>query len=307
MSPTNDPTRFVVAVTDPAWFAFLRARPELSEVDFWRPSGAISNEAVGTPWFYLLRGTQDIVGCGFFSTSTRVPIGVAWDTFSVANGFGDFQSFASHIAALKHVGQRDVGDIGCTVLTQPLYFARRVPYKRMYGPVSSESTNSADGANLWRLLVDQIVLAQRAPANQSPLIDVPESGYGSYTLIQPRLGQGSFRFNVTNAYDRRCSVTAEKTLPALEAAHIRPYALAQSHATSNGLLLRSDIHKLYDQGYVAVRPDGVFVVSTAIRDEFHNGRQYYELDGRPIRLPANERDRPDTESLDWHYSTVFRG
>ena len=51
---------------------------------------------------------------------------------------------------------------------------------------------------------------------------------------------------MTDAYERRCAVTGEKTLPVLEAAHIRPYALLGPHRVNNGLLLRSDLHKLFD-------------------------------------------------------------
>jgi putative restriction endonuclease len=40
--------------------------------------------------------------------------------------------------------------------------------------------------------------------------------------VQPRLGQGAFRLLVTDAYQRRCAVTGERTLPVLDAAHIRP-------------------------------------------------------------------------------------
>ena len=47
--------------------------------------------------------------------------------------------------------------------------------------------------------------------------------FGEPHLIRPRLGQGAFRVLVTDIYRRRCAVTQERTLPALEAAHIRPY------------------------------------------------------------------------------------
>jgi putative restriction endonuclease len=67
--------------------------------------------------------------------------------------------------------------------------------------------------------------------------------YGSGQLICPRLGQGSFRFAVEQAY-QQCAVTKEHSIPALEAAHIKPYSLGGFHEVNNGLLLRADIHKL---------------------------------------------------------------
>jgi putative restriction endonuclease len=96
-------------------------------------------------------------------------------------------------------------------------------------------------------------------------------------------------------------------LPPLEAAHIKPFAPVQAHEITNGLSLRSDIHRLYDLGYVSVRPDYTFAVSKQIREEFENGRDYYALDGRPVSVPRNPAWQPDPELLDWHYSERYHG
>ena len=72
--------------------------------------------------------------------------------------------------------------------------------------------------------------------------------FGRPALIQPRLGQGAFRVAVTDAYERRCALTRERTLPIPDAAHIRAYAAGGGHEIPNGLLLRTDIHRLFDLG-----------------------------------------------------------
>jgi putative restriction endonuclease len=126
-------------------------------------------------------------------------------------------------------------------------------------------------------------------------------------LIEPRLGQGAFRLLVTDLYHRRCAVTGERTLPALEAAHIRPYSDGGSHEASNGLLLRRDIHSLFDAGYVTVTPDLRFKVSKRIREEFENGRHYYELQERIIEPPVRPELRPQNAVLEWHYNERFLG
>jgi putative restriction endonuclease len=75
----------------------------------------------------------------------------------------------------------------------------------------------------------------------------------------------------------------------------------------NGLLLRSDLHKLFDQGYVTVNPDGFRVeISRRIREEFENGKHYYELHGRPIRLPGDPTCLPSPEYLRFHAEQVYR-
>lgn len=137
-------------------------------------------------------------------------------------------------------------------------------------------------------------------------IELP-SGWGRPTLVQPRLGQGAFRIVITDNYDRRCAVTGERTLPALDAAHIRPYASEGRHEPNNGLLLRRDIHSLFDLGYVTVTPAHNFEVSRRIRDEFENGRDYYALHGRSIRVPDQLDRQPAREALTWHNENRFLG
>lgn len=112
---------------------------------------------------------------------------------------------------------------------------------------------------------------------------------------------------MTDGYRRRCAITGEKTLPALDAAHIRPYSEGGSHDPSNGILFRRDIHSLFDAGYVTVTPDLRFEVSRRIREEFDNGRHYYALHGQPVDAPPLAHQRPDRAALAWHNTTVYKG
>jgi putative restriction endonuclease len=82
-------------------------------------------------------------------------------------------------------------------------------------------------------------------------------------------------------------ITGERTLPALEAAHVKPFADGGAHDPTNGLLLRRDIHALFDSGYVTVTPNLRFHVSRRIKEEFENGRHYYQLHGEPIAAPIS--------------------
>ena len=130
---------------------------------------------------------------------------------------------------------------------------------------------------------------------------------GTPVLVEPRLGQGSFRIAVTKAYSGACAVTQEHSLPALEAAHVKPFAAGGANSLANGLLLRADIHRLFDMGYVTVTPDHVFRVSKHLMDDFHNGREYLRHHGQPVALPEIEAERPNPELLDWHSAAVYRG
>jgi putative restriction endonuclease len=73
----------------------------------------------------------------------------------------------------------------------------------------------------------------------------------------------------------------------------------------NGLLLRADIHRLFDRGYVTVTPELRFEVSGRLREEFENGKTYYALHGTTIRVPGPTTDRPDPALLRWHNEQVF--
>jgi putative restriction endonuclease len=101
-------------------------------------------------------------------------------------------------------------------------------------------------------------------------------------------------------YSRRCAITGERTLPALEAAHIKPYSEGGEHAGSNGILMRRDLHSLFDAGYVTVTKEHRVEVSRRIREEFENGRSYYALHGASIALPKSSAQQPDVSALSWH-------
>jgi putative restriction endonuclease len=125
--------------------------------------------------------------------------------------------------------------------------------------------------------------------------------------VRQRLGQGAFRVLITDVYGRRCAVTGEKALPVLQAAHIRPVTSEGPHRVDNGILLRSDIHTLFDQGYVTVTPEHKFLVSRRLKEDFDNGEPYYPLSGQRTWLPGRYEDQPSREFLEWHGDARYLG
>jgi putative restriction endonuclease len=156
------------------------------------------------------------------------------------------------------------------------------------------------------LLNDYLVESHEGEKSQLILED-PPAQYGKSVLSKVRLGQGAFRVLVTDAYNRRCTISGEKTLPVLEAAHIKKYSESGPHFISNALLLRSDIHKLFDAGYVTITTDLKVEVSKKIKEEFENGKEYYKFHGNDlINLPGKELNRPDKRFIEWH-NNIFLG
>lgn len=82
-------------------------------------------------------------------------------------------------------------------------------------------------------------------------------------------------------------------------------SLGGTHEPDNGILLRQDVHTLFDRGYLTVTPEYRVEVSRRIREEFDNGKEYYAIHGQSIRLPEAADLRPSRQSLIWHNETVF--
>lgn len=131
--------------------------------------------------------------------------------------------------------------------------------------------------------------------------------YGEPQLVRPRLGQGAFRLAVTDAYNRQCAVSGGRVLPALDAAHIRAYSDGGEHEVSNGLLLRRDIHSVFDAGYATFDEDSRLVVSDRVRTDFNNGNEYRRLHGQKLVMPGALTARPNPEQLRWHRENRFLG
>ena len=125
-------------------------------------------------------------------------------------------------------------------------------------------------------------------------------------LFALALEQGAFRIVVTDTYQRRCAVSGERTLPALDAAHIRPFSKGGAHEASNGIFLRRDIHSLFDAGYVTISPELKFEVSRRIKEEFENGRHYYAFHGQEIAKPNLPARQLDLGALVWHNENLFK-
>ena len=300
-----------VANTDFEWYRFLHDRT-FDEVNFWFPSGTqlLRRIKPGAPFFFKLKKPYyAVAGYGYFARSSVAPAWLAWESFGEKNGAPSLAAFLDRIEKyqprLLNVRSGDQV-VGCLMISEPVFFDQgdwvKQPEDWARQNVRGEYYDLSVGEGL------RIYLECRARSGQvaeAPPTDMP-GRYGDPILVKPRLGQGTFRMAVMDAYSRACAVTGEHSLPALEAIHIRPYSDQGTHDVSNGLLLRRDIHSLFDRGYVTVTPDHHFEVSARLREEFENGRSYYPLNGQLIQVPADDSERPNRTQLIWHNENVFR-
>jgi len=304
--------RAYVGITDRDWYRFLRDRPELPEVNFWQPSGQRAFRALtpGEPFLFKLHAPHNyIVGGGFFAHFSILPVSMAWRTFEEMNGAGTYLEMRRRIEKYRRIEPRPFEDykVGCVILAEPFFLPedRWIPVPDDFSlNVQTGKTydlGSANGRALW-----DGVFAARAPV-VGRVAEIPGPTRGAPTLTTPRLGQGAFKVLVTDAYGRRCAVTGEKALPVLQAAHIRPVSQGGPHRVDNGLLLRSDVHDLFDAGYLTVTTKLVIRVSRRLKDDFDNGEPYFPYDGASLARPGREFAPPAKEFLEWHGDAVFRG
>ena len=305
--------KLYVAITDSDWFNYLsELRPD--EVNFWQPSGSGSFHALspGEPLLFKLHSPDDfIVGGGFFSHYSVLPASFAWPAFGQKNGAMTEIEMRRRIEQYRRVSPGAAPDysIGRILLQSPFFFDREewfpvTGWHRSIVRHKGYSTDEEVGHRLWADVQLRLQPRPVTPVEADLFADGPR--FGQPHAVLPRLGQGAFRVIVTDVYKRKCALTTSHILHVLDAAHIRPYSAGGTHNPSNGLLLRQDIHTLFDRGYLTVTPDHAVEVSRRLKEEFDNGKEYYAFHGKRILLPDNLAFRPSPDQLAWHNEHVYR-
>lgn len=307
---------YYLGVTDWRWYSYLSKKaPE--DVNFWQPGGRSAFRVLkpGGAFLFKLKSPYNAIGgVGFFAAQSQIPLSSAWDTFQWRNGFDTLEEFRNVIQRYRGNPERNP-TIGCIALTNPVFFKQEdwipTPANWSNSIVQGKTYSTSDeiGLKVWQqtetVLKHYLTFVPNTTDSFTVAEETPQ--YGNPILCKVRIGQGAFRLSVIDAYNKRCAITGEKTLPVLEAAHIKPFAESGPNQTSNGLLLRSDMHKLFDNGYITITPNLKIEVSKRIQEEFDNGREYYQYHGKSLlTLPEVEANRPSALFLDYHNTTIFR-
>jgi HNH endonuclease len=305
-----------IAITDYDWYKFLSQRGTWEEVNFWTPSAYWTFGAPEfSPFLFKLKAPHNaIAGFGYFARYAALPEWLAWECFAEGNGASSFDELHARLERLRrgirYSGSGGIQQIGCIIVVNATFFEKAdwIPQPKDWPAPNLRpmryDLDVGEGARVWKECLLRIQSEQERQIAESVELD-EASRYGSPVLVRPRLGQGAFRVSVTEAYHRACAVTHEHSLPALEAAHIQPFARRGPHEVRNGLLLRADLHRLFEQGYLTVTPNYTLDVSDRLRHDYHNGRSYYPLRGTQISIPATKNERPTRDLLEWHNQNVF--
>ena len=241
-----------------------------------------------------------------------LPTYLAWSAFGLKNGCNSLKELNDRIIKYRsRIGASlENPQIGCIILTEPFFFDQQdwIPVPENWSnSIVRGKTYSPDDDYGRRLYAQVIERLQRTVTIHETQQAESENRYTT-SLTKHRLGQGAFRIAVTEAYQKRCAITGAKTLPVLEAAHIKPFSENGPHSVKNGLLLKSDFHTLFDDGYVTIAPDFHIEVSKRLHEDYGNGKDYYKYHGSKLLiLPQSQIELPSPEFLEWHNNNVYLG
>jgi len=290
---------FAIAPTDSNWFNFLQDNQFNSYVNFWTPTPwNITGLKSGDKLYFMLKSPiRKIGGFGEFVEYKNLTANDAWTEFGNRNGRESKFDFLSSIQKYIDRNSKNVGGIK---LEASSYKLGSIVLK------NCEFWNEEDykvpddyGVSFPK----QVVTVKYFPkiydpfyhiihfANKFTIIEEPRDN--ERRLVQIRNGQSIFKGRILKAYNNKCCVTGETIPELLEAAHIQEYRNSNSHNIQNGLLLRVDIHRLYDNNLIFIDRYFIIHVSNYIKDEY-----YRQFNLKRIALPINEYEHPSAEVLE---------
>ena len=148
--------------------------------------------------------------------------------------------------------------------------------------------------SLDEITIDRENIESKLDFNPENLTDARER---TIRAIVQRQGQSKFRTELLKAYSGQCAITDCDA----EAAHIFPYLGTDTNHVTNGLLLRADIHTLFDLYLISIDPDtSEIVVSSSLLNTC-----YKELNGKSLKPPQDYASSPSPQALARHYETFL--
>ena len=182
------------------------------------------------------------------------------------------------------------------LVSEDQLLALSAPNYRWRSQASGISLESNAARELDKLIWDTFLVSDAADQDAFDPIDITDGRERINRTVTLRRGQRKFREKLLTCYDGRCAVTGCDVLDLLEAAHIIPFFGPNTNHVQNGLLLRSDIHTLFDCGLIAIDPTSKrLMIAPRLLSS-----SYRVLAGRSLRLPKNKHHHPSAAALDKH-------
>jgi predicted restriction endonuclease len=105
-----------------------------------------------------------------------------------------------------------------------------------------------------------------------------------WRLVNQRMHQSRFKKNISYLYNGRCAISGSSVPEVLDAAHISGHKVSGNNKNKNGILMRTDLHRLFDRNLLLIHPDRLTVhLHPGIKD-----KTYTTFEGQPISKPKND-------------------
>jgi putative restriction endonuclease len=289
---------YAISPTDKNWFDYLKREQFNSNVNFWTP----------TPWnikklkpkdklyFMLKSPIRKIGGFGEFVEYNNMTALDAWNHFGYRNGRSSRQEFIDSIQEYIDKNSQKYGGIPIDINNYQI------------GCIKLDNCEFWDDENFIDITNKQIEFAPQVVTikyfDQYDIISKTQEENNNFNIVsEPRIGkkattniragQSEFKAKILRTYNNMCCISGETIPELLEAAHIQEYRNYNSNHVQNGLLLRVDLHRLYDNRLLFIDREYLIHVSSLITSQFY--RQYH---GQKIRIPNSLSDRPSAEALE---------
>lgn len=294
--------------TDRNWFHFLRKQPDISIVNFWTPTDwNIHNLSQGDYWYFVLKGSEPrkIGGGGRFIEYKFMRASKAWELYGFGNGAASYQEMVDWLN--EYISKRALAskpssdpEIGCVILDNCIFVADHQQKTSLeFGltfpkEVVKFKTFNHPPLQLTKVATKQINISD----DEDDLIppDEEDARKRIKASIVRRQGQPQFRQSLLTEYEGKCAITGCDVSDALEAAHITPYMGEQTNTVQNGLLLRADIHTLFDLGKIAISPNDFRIILHRDLRDGHYGTFHLKM----ISVPKNKSSWPSIYALEKH-------
>ena len=300
---------FAIANTDLGWFETLKRESLGRTVNFWTPTPwNISGLNRGDRLYFMLKTPiRKIGGYGFFSKYQNMRASEAWLEYGLSNGVENFVHFVNKIEKYAEKNSKAFSpssnpEIGCIILADPVVFEEQEFFKpEDYGVSFAKQIVKIKYYRGYNEIPHK--LASLNSETDFQLVDKSE-GRKRGALVKDRVGQFAFRRGILEAYNNRCSITDSKVGELLQAAHIQPYVNAKSNHVTNGICLRVDLHRLFDEGLITINDNYTISVSRRLSEL---SQTYGGLQNKKLNLPNDTQKHPSKTALEFHRSTIFTG
>ena len=232
-------------------------------------------------------------------------VATCWDELGISNGTRSKEEFLERVSKYnKNVKVDEQTLVGFKILVDPVFLDEEhwidLPADWSQNIITRKSYNSIsmEGERLLTFYRSH----QSSAFRDSKFDDFGFSDHPvpAYTMGQPqkvRSGQARFKFALLDAYEARCAVTGSSVEAFLEAAHIIPFSESMDNSVNNGILLRCDIHTLFDRGLLNINGNYLVELSDKFFELYPDDIIYRGLHGQKISLPKKASWHPSLNNL----------